>query len=146
MAANSSFMTVFQPSMPVEQVVLRNNIPEMDVDKDFEESRKNLIQMMTTTQTAITALTQLATQSQAPEIYDQLNKFIKTYNEQQEQLIRFYRIKASKEVQAQSQVKQANGATVTSEGNIDNRTQNVFVGTPADLARVLEGMKAKDIT
>lgn len=131
--------------MPVEQVVLRNNIPDMDVDKDFEDSRKNLIQMMATTQSAITSLTQLATQSQAPEIYDQLNKFIKTYNEQQEQLIRFYRIKASKEVQAQ--VKSANGQTVTStEGTIDNRTQNVFVGTPADLARVLEGMKVKDIT
>jgi len=111
----------------------------MDVDKDFEDSRKNLIQMMATTQTAITALTVLATQSQAPEIYDQLNKFIKTYNEQQEQLIRFYRIKASKEVQAQ--VKSANGQTVSTDGSIDNRTQNVFVGSPADLSRVLEQMK-----
>jgi hypothetical protein len=143
-------MTVFQPTMPIEQVVLRNQIPPMDVDQDFEDSRKNLIQMMATTQSAITALTSLATQSQAPEIYDQLNKFIKTYNEQQEQLIRFYRIKASKEVQAAS-VKTANGTTtVQSDGNIDNRTQNVFVGTPADLAAVLENMqtkaKMKDIT
>jgi len=139
MTPNSSIMSVFSPSMPVEQIVDRSRIPSMDVDKDFEDSRKNLIQMMATTQTAITALTVLATQSQAPEIYDQLNKFIKTYNEQQEQLIRFYRIKASKEVQAQ--VKSANGQTVSTDGSIDNRTQNVFVGSPADLSRVLEQMK-----
>lgn len=132
-------MSVFTPSMPVEQIVERAHIPPMNVDKDFEESRKNLIQMMSTTASAIAALTTLATQSQMPEIYDQLNKFIKTYNEQQEQLIRFYRIKASKEVQ--SQVKSSNGQVVTSDGSIDNRTQNVFLGTPADLARVLESMK-----
>ena len=117
-------------------------IKPMNVDTDFEDSRNNLVRMMNTTQSAIESLTTLATQSQMPEVYDQLNKFIKTYNEQQEQLIRFYRIKASKEVQ--SQVKSSNGQVVSSDGTIDNRTQNVFVGTPSDLARVLNEMKMKD--
>lgn len=108
-----------------------------NVESDFEASRKNLITMMATTMGAIQSLSVIAHQSQMPDAYDVLNKLIKTYNEQQEQLIRFYRIKAAKEVQSQTK------PAIQGE-MVDNRTQNVFVGTPADLATVLEKMKNED--
>jgi hypothetical protein len=131
--------TVFNPDLPAAMPVAEVVVKDSGIDTDFEDSRKNLIQMMATTQGAIQALSALAFQSQMPDAYDVLNKFIKTYNEQQEQLIRFYRIKAAKEVQTQANTTPSM-TTVTGE-TVDNRVQNVFVGTPTDLARVLDNMK-----
>lgn len=120
---------VVSDKLPVE-------VGPVDADKDFENSRKNLITMMETTMSAIQTLSMLSQQSQDPGAYDVLNKLIKTYNDQQEQLIRMYRIKATREEAA----KVVPGAVQGQ--NVDNRTQNVFVGSPADLAKVLERMKA----
>lgn len=104
------------------------------IEDDFEQSRKNLIQMMNTTIGAINALSVIAFQSQMPDAYDVLNKMIKTYNEQQEQLLRFYRIKEAKESRAESGGQQ--------EQVIDKRTQSVhFHGTPAELSKALEAAK-----
>lgn len=111
--------------------VVQTEVGPVDVEKDFEQSRTNLIRIMDTTIGAINTLSMLAQQSQMPEAFDVLNKMIKTYNDQQEQLIRMYRIKAAREEKPQGVQGQ----------NVDNRTQNVFVGTPADLAKVLEKMK-----
>lgn len=99
--------------------------PSSGVETDFESSRKNLIRMMETTMGAIKSLSVIAHQSQMPDAYDVLNKLIKTYNEQQEQLIRFYRIKESKESAPTKQ-------TPTN--------QNLFIGSPKDLADVLDKM------
>lgn len=109
--------------------------PSQGVDADFEVSRKNLMTIMETTSGAIKALSLIAFQSQLPEAYDVLNKMIKTYNDQQEQLIRMYRIRDSKEARQSPTTSPIQGEV------IDNRTQNLFLGTPADLAKALESMK-----
>lgn len=102
------------------------------IDDDFEASRKNLIQMMQVTMGAIQSMSVISSQSQMPEAYDVLNKLIKTYNEQQEQLLRFYRIKEARD----SKPAPAEG------GVVDQRTQSVhFHGTPAELSKALEAAR-----
>lgn len=110
------------------------------VDDDFEASRRNLMKIMETTSGAINSLSLIAFQSQDPEAYDVLNKMIKTYSDQQSQLLQMYRIKEAKD---------ARQATASQQGTVqgevvDNRVQNVFLGTPADLAKVLESMKTPE--
>jgi len=113
--------------------------PSQGVDADFEVSRRNLMVIMETTSGAIKSLSLIAFQSQLPEAYDVLNKMIKTYNDQQEQLIRMYRIRDSREA------RQATTTSPSVQGEVvDNRTQNVFLGTPAQLAEVLENMKTQE--
>jgi hypothetical protein len=124
--------------LPQELHGVETKVGPSGIDNDFEDSRKNLIRMMDTTMGAIRSLSVIAHQSQMPDAYDVLNKLIKTYNDQQEQLIRFYRIKESKEAQATKKPQ----ASIQGE-TVDNRQQNVFVGTPADLAKVLEQIKNK---
>lgn len=126
--------------LPAEFFNMEVDVKPTSADQDFEDSRKNLIKMMATMQGAIAALSVIAYQSQMPDAYDVLNKMIKSYNESQEQLIRIYRIRA---LNKQDNV--AEKPAVPSGGmvgeTIDNRQQNVFVGTPADLAKVLEQIK-----
>jgi hypothetical protein len=107
------------------------------VDEDFEASRRNLIQVMEVTKGAIQHLSTIAFQSQMSDAYDVLTKLIKEFASQQSQLLQMYRMRETKEA-----AKPAPGAV---QGEVvDNRTQNVFVGTPADLANVLENMKNKE--
>jgi hypothetical protein len=107
--------------------------PSKGIEDDFEKSRKNLIQMMQVTMGAITNMSIISSQSQMPEAYDVLNKLIRTYNEQQEQLLRFYRIKEAKDSKPAAPV----------EGQVvDQRTQSVhFHGTPAELSKALEAAR-----
>jgi len=105
------------------------------VDEDFEVSRKNLMIIMETTKGAIQSLSLIAFQSQDPDSFDVLNKLIKTYSDQQSQLLQMYRIKEMKDAR-ESKPTPVQGEIV------DARTQHVnFFGTPAELAKMLEAAK-----
>jgi hypothetical protein len=134
--SSSSFMTTLNQSDPALRAQELDIPPSTTVEDDFEVSRKNLMRMMSTTSGAIELLSSLVSQSQDPDTFEVLNKMIENYNKQQEQLLRMHRIKESNQ--------KATQATSPEGQVVDQRTQNVFVGTPADLAKVLEKIKGGD--
>src|ERR1700761_7859766 len=115
---------------PFDFAVGREITKSKGIDEDFETSRKNLMSMMETTMGAIRALSVIAFQSQDPDAYDVLNKMFKTYGDQQAQLLQMYRIKECRD-------RPATPRPVQGE-IVDHRPQNLFVGPPAELAKMLE--------
>ncbi len=134
---NDLLRNAFQVSNVIEHQGV-TDVGQANPDKDFEDTRANLVRMMAISYHAIQSLSILADQSQSPDAFDVLNKHIKTYNEAQEQLLRHYKHREREDKKAIS----------TSNGNIiDNSvTQQIaFHGTPAEMLAAYEASKIKKI-
>jgi hypothetical protein len=114
---------------PVPTLDLTNlDVPPTNLENDFEESRANLIRVMHVTKRAIESISLLAEQTQDPEAFSSLNGLIRSYGQQQSQLLQLYKLKTTEK-------------TIQTETTGPITNQNLFVGSTAELAGILDKMK-----
>lgn len=114
----------------IESKFLPPETQEAFTDADY--ARKNLYDLIETGHAALSEIAQIAAQSQRADAYDILAKFLTSMGKLNEQLL-------------DTSIKKKNireaGAKDNNNGNVTN---NLFVGTPAQLQEMLEQLKNKD--
>lgn len=105
---------------------------EEQKSEDIDTARENISNAIDVTQTALQDLLSIAQQSQHPKAYEALNAMIKTYADISMGL-----------VDLQMKKQRLNGGTKSSE---ESKTvnNNLFVGSTAELQKMLEDMKNKE--
>jgi hypothetical protein len=105
-----------------------NNINTDDIKKDYEYTRGNLYSLIEKGQEAINGILELAQESEMPRAYEVAGQLIKNVADATDKLMDLQ--KKLKEVEEE---KQAKGPT--------NVTNALFVGSTADLAKLLKQQK-----
>lgn len=123
--------TVFVQAPPPAAITVANTGDVIADDSDF--ARQHLHRVLETTTNAINELMVVAQQSQSARSYEVLNQLLNTQRETARELLRLQ----------QDKVK-VSGTVLTPKGNT-NIGNAVFVGTNADLLRLMKGPdKAED--
>ena len=106
---------------------------EEQVEADVNTARNNLHDAIAATQQAVQDMLSIAQQSQHPKAYDALNSLIKTYADISMGL-------------ADLQVKKQrlNGGSRDAGSGEVQTVNNLFVGSTAELQKMIENMKNKD--
>lgn len=115
-----------------ENVNLPAVIGEEQVEEDVAEARQNLGNAIELSQQAVQDMLTIAQQSQHPKAYEVLNSMIKTYADVSMGLVDLQ----MKRQRLEGKKKQEEG-----QQTINN---NLFVGSTAELQKMLEDMKSKD--
>lgn len=114
---------------------LLNNINDDSATKDFVKARNDINDMVSTVKSSIEELAMIASQTQHPRAFEVLAKLVDSG------------VNASKSLMdLQSKIRDINGAStpVTDKAKTIN---NVFVGSTADLQKMLKDMNGpRDIT
>jgi len=105
-----------------------NSINQDDIKKDYEYTRGNLYSLIEKGQEAINGILELAQESEMPRAYEVAGQLIKNVADATDKLMDLQ--KKLKEVEEE---KQAKGPT--------NVTNALFVGSTADLAKLLKQQK-----
>lgn len=119
---------------PIEQ---KNLVKSLEIDshndsamKDFEIARANIYTMVDTAKEAINNLAQIAGSSQQPRAYEVLAKLIDST------------ISANKSLlELQDKIKQIKDADESNNEKGKTINNNLFVGSTADLQKILKDMK-----
>lgn len=114
-----------------ENVNLPAVIGEEQVEEDVAEARQNLGNAIELSQQAVQDMLTIAQQSQHPKAYEVLNSMIKTYADVSMGLVDLQ----MKRQRLEGKKKQEEG-----QQTINN---NLFVGSTAELQKMLEDMKSK---
>lgn len=104
---------------------------DKDLDKDYEESRKTLKELVKKGNDAIDHLMAIATDTEHPRAFEVVATLIKNTAEANEKLMTM-----QKAVRDMKNIKQKDGGV-----NVDKA---IFVGSTADLNRLLKGKKDAD--
>jgi hypothetical protein len=112
----------------------RNLVNQQQVDTDLDTSRDNLHGALEITKQAMEELLLIARQSQHPRAYEVLNSYIKTYADISMDMTNY---------QMKKQKLQPNSSGDAEDG-LKNITNNLFVGSTAELLKMIE--KSKDNT
>ena len=104
---------------------------EVDIEKDYEYSRANLYSLIEKGQEAINGIMEVAGEGGSPRAYEVAGQLIKSVADTTDKLIDLQ--KKLKDVEEESQSK---GPT--------NVTNALFVGSTADLAKLLKQNKQQD--
>lgn len=115
-----------------ENVNLPAVLAEEQVEEDVAEARQNLGNAIELSQQAVQDMLTIAQQSQHPKAYEVLNSMIKTYADVSMGLVDLQ----MKRQRLEGKKKQEDG-----QQTINN---NLFVGSTAELQKMLEDMKNKD--
>lgn len=115
-----------------ENVNLPAVLAEEQVEEDVAEARQNLGNAIELSQQAVQDMLTIAQQSQHPKAYEVLNSMIKTYADVSMGLVDLQ----MKRQRLEGKKKQEDG-----QQTINN---NLFVGSTAELQKMLEDMKSKD--
>lgn len=115
-----------------ENINLPAVIAEEQVEEDVAEARQNLGNAIELSQQAVQDMLTIAQQSQHPKAYEVLNSMIKTYADVSMGLVDLQ----MKRQRLEGKKKQEEG-----QQTINN---NLFVGSTAELQKMLEDMKNKD--
>lgn len=100
--------------------------------KDFETARANINVMIDTAKDAIENLSQIASSSQAPRAYEVLAKLIETT------------VQANKDlIDLQAKMKEMKDIDVPNNPKGKTINNNLFVGSTAELQKVLQDLKGK---
>jgi len=97
---------------------------------DFETARANVLTMIENGQEAISTLSEIATSSQHPRAFEVLAKLMDTVLNANRDLL-----------ELQSKIREINAVDSPINGNAKNITNNLFVGSTAELQKVLKDMK-----
>lgn len=121
---------------PPVPVVIENSTTEVnnldkDLDKDYEESRKTLKELVKKGNDAIDHLLAIATDTEHPRAFEVVATLIKNTAEANEKLMTM-----QKAVRDMKNIKQKDGGV-----NVDKA---IFVGSTADLNKLLKGKKDAD--
>lgn len=107
-------------------------IGEQQVEEDVAEARENLGNAIELSQQAVQDMLTIAQQSQHPKAYEVLNSMIKTYADVSMGLV---------DLQVKRQRLEGKKKQEEGQQTINN---NLFVGSTAELQKMLEDMKSKD--
>lgn len=102
-----------------------------NAEKDFDFARKNLYEIITKSTEALEDMIDLARKSQLPRAYEVVNQMIKTSSDLNQDLMDLQKKKADIESKIYGD-----------EGKVVN--QNLFVGTTADLNKIIEDLRNKN--
>jgi hypothetical protein len=115
-----------------ENINLPAVIGEEQVEEDVAEARENLGNAIELSQQAVQDMLTIAQQSQHPKAYEVLNSMIKTYADVSMGLV---------DLQVKRQRLEGKKKQEEGQQTINN---NLFVGSTADLQKMLEDMKSKN--
>jgi hypothetical protein len=99
-----------------------------DADRDYKYARDNFIEVISTGHQALQDLLDVATQSQHPRAYEVLAATMKTLIDANKELVELSRRKQEDEKPKEE-----------AKNNVTNN--NLFVGTPAELQKMLKSMR-----
>lgn len=114
-----------------ENLPVVHHVKPTDLNNDFEDSRRNLIEVMAFTKESIVELRYLAQSTQNPEAFSALASMINTFSRQQEQLLRMYKMKSDAPTK---------GPGGSAPASVTNQTV-AFVGTPGELLDLIKNQK-----
>jgi len=104
---------------------------EQEANNDYEYARQNIYAIIQTGANALDELAQIAAQSQSPRAYEVLSTLVKTLVDANKDLMNL------KEKNIEINLKSETNY------NADNRSQtNLFIGSTAELQKLLKGIKA----
>lgn len=103
-------------------------VDNSDADRDYKYARDNFIEVINTGHQALQDLVNVATQSQHPRAYEVLAATMKTLIDANKELVELSRRKQEDEKPKEEQ-----------KNNVTNN--NLFVGTPAELQKMLKSMR-----
>ena len=124
---------------PLPMIIQHEEDPEdilsqdQKIEEDVDDARSNLQDAVSIAQQAIQDMMNIAQQSQHPKAYETLNSLLKTYSDISMNMAELHIKK-----QRLDQKKPAG----SEEGQ--NITNNLFVGSTAELQQMIESMKNKD--
>lgn len=99
---------------------------------DFESARSNIHTVIENGQEAIYKLSEIADQSQHPRAYEVLAKLMDTVLQANKDLL-----------ELQSKIREIKNVDEPNNAHAKNVTNNLFVGSTAELQKVIEDMKNK---
>lgn len=126
---------------PLPMIIEEEKDPEdiipqdQKIEEDVDDARTNLHDAVSIAQQAIQDMLNIAQQSQHPKAYETLNSLLKTYSDISMNMAELH-IKKQRLDQ-----KKSGGAPEEGGQNITN---NLFVGSTAELQQMIENMKNKD--
>jgi len=112
----------------VDQMILTANDDSMQ--KDFEKARLNLLQVSELATESIKELMEVASQSQHPRAYEALARMIESTVQVNRELL-----------EAHHSIRRAAAVTASATNKAKNITNNLFVGSTAQLQKMLEDLR-----
>jgi len=106
-------------------------LTNVDLEKDFDFSRTNLIQALNTGLAALEELSEIARQSQHPRSYEVLALLLKNLSDVNDKLLDLH----------EKKMELTNTPSETDEGTGDTVRNNYFVGSTTELLQLLNSQK-----
>ena len=110
---------------------LPDRLTKTDIEKDYEYTRGNLYSIIEKGQEAINGILEVAEDSDMPRAYEVAGQLIKSVSDATDKLM-----------DLQKKLKDVNAEEKTGPTNVTNNA--LFVGSTADLAKLIKGERAKD--
>ena len=107
-----------------------DRLTKSDIDKDYEYTRGNLYSIIEKGQEAINGILEIAQESEMPRAYEVAGQLIKSVSDATDKLI-----------DLQKKVKEVNEDEKKGPTNVTNNA--LFVGSTADLAKLIKGENSK---
>jgi len=109
----------------------QNALANVDLEKDFDFSRTNLIQILNSGLTAIEELSEIARQSQHPRAYEVLALLLKNLSDTNDKLLNLH----------EKKLDISQDPPETDRGTGDSVRNNYFVGSTTELLQLLNSQK-----
>ena len=120
-----------EPKKPMERVnPIPDRLTKSDVEKDYEYTRGNLYSIIEKGQEAINGILEVAEDSDMPRAYEVAGQLIKSVSDATDKLM-----------DLQKKLKDVNAEEKSGPTHVTNNA--MFVGSTADLAKLIKGEKAK---
>ena len=126
--SNALDMTPLPVAVKEEEEVVMDNLPDETVQDDFDYARENMRQLIHKGQTALDGILTIASGSEHPRAYEVAAALMKTMAETNKDLL---------ELQRTKKVLQKEDPKAPQIEGPQNVTNNLFVGSTADLQKML---------
>ena len=124
-------LPVLQNEKEIETLIAKAH--DNSAKNDFEAARANLYEAIQTGQEAMDKLLEIASQSQHPRAFEVLAKLIDTNVAANEKLL-----------QLQSKIREIDAADAPMSERAQTINNNLFVGSTAELQKMIQNMSKKD--
>ncbi len=121
---------VMEEEQPTVGIKKPDRLTKNDIEKDYEYTRGNLYSIIEKGQEAINGILEIAQESEMPRAYEVAGQLIKSVSDATDKLI-----------DLQKKVKEVNEDEKKGPTNVTNNA--LFVGSTADLAKLIKGENAK---
>ncbi len=110
---------------PIQEILPKEQKPELEVDSDFEFARVNMINVIDKGREALDDMLDVAQQTQAPRAYEVIATLIKTLSDSNKDLLEL-----SKKAKELKKIDDSSGPKTVNN--------NLFVGSTAELQKLLK--------